>query len=154
VLIEELPFAGDSFDAVISSGVAKLVADKPRVLAEAARVLRPGGRFALADIVTQRQIAARIACQAALWAARLAGASQRDLYLKDITAAGLELLLVQDNPNHRFTTARAQRTSHKYGAHSVGLLAINTVPDSTTPRRSRRSHHERSHIHYPQRRGH
>jgi ubiquinone/menaquinone biosynthesis C-methylase UbiE len=107
------------------------VADKPRVFAEAARVLRPGGRFALADIVTQRQIAARTACQADLWAACIAGASQRDLYLKDITAAGLELLLVHDHPSYRFTTARAQRTSHKYGAHSLSLLAIKTVPDST-----------------------
>jgi arsenite methyltransferase len=129
--IEELPFDDDSFDAVISNGVANLVADKPRVFAEAARVLRPGGRFALADTVTQRQIAARTACQADLWAACIAGASQRDLHLKDITAAGLELLLVHDHPSYRFTTARAQRTSHKYGAHSVGLLAIKTVPDST-----------------------
>ena len=106
-LIEEPPFADDSFDAVISNGVANLVADKPRVFAEAARVLRPGGRFALADVVTQRQIAARTACQADLWAACIAGASQRDLYLNDITAAGLELLLVQNNPSYRFTTARA-----------------------------------------------
>ena len=129
--IEELPFDDDSFDAVISNGVVNLAADKRRVFAEAARVLRPGGRLALAEIVTQRQIAARTACQADLWAACIAGASQRDLYLKDITAAGLELLLVQDNPSYRFTTARAQRTSHKYGAHSVSLLAIKTVPDST-----------------------
>jgi arsenite methyltransferase len=129
--IEELPFDDDSFDAVISNGVVNLAADKRRVFAEAARVLRPGGRLALADIVTQRQIAARTACQADLWAACIAGASQRDLYLKDITAAGLELLLVQDNPSYRFTTARAQRTSHKYGAHSVSLLAVKTVPGST-----------------------
>ena len=132
--IEELPFDDDSFDAVISNGVVNLAADKRRVFAEAARVLRPGGRLALADIVTQRQIAARTACQADLWAACIAGASQRDLYLKDIAAAGLELLLVQDNPSYRFTTERAQRTSHKYGAHSVSLLAIKPVsgPTNTT----------------------
>jgi hypothetical protein len=70
-------------------------------------------------------------CQADLWAACIAGASHRDLYLTDITAAGLELLLLQENPSYRFTTERARRTSHKYGAQSVSLLAIKTVPGST-----------------------
>jgi hypothetical protein len=97
------------------------------VFAEAARVLRPGGRLALADIVTERQIAARTACQADLWAACIAGASQRDLYLEDIAAAGLELQLLQGNPGYRFTSERAQRTSDKYGAHSVSLLALKPV---------------------------
>ena len=67
-----------------------------------------------------------------LWAACIAGASQRDLYLTDIATAGLELLLVQENPSYRFTSERAQRTSHKYGAHSVSLLATKPVPGSTT----------------------
>ena len=74
--IEELPFEDGSFDAVISNGVVNLSADKRRVFAEAARVLRPGGRLALADIVTEREIAARTSCQADLWAACIAGASQ------------------------------------------------------------------------------
>ena len=125
--IEELPFADGSFDAVISNGVINLSADKRRVFAEAARVLRPGGRLALADIVTERRIAARTSCQADLWAACIAGASQRDLYLADIAAAGLELQVIQANPGYRFTSERAQRTSHKYGAHSVSLLALKPV---------------------------
>ena len=125
--IEELPFEDGSFDAVISNGVVNLSADKPRVFAEAARVLRPGGRLALADIVTERQIAARTACQADLWAACIAGASQTDLYLEDIAAAGLELQLVQGNPGYRFASERAQRTSDKYGAHSISLLALKPV---------------------------
>src|SRR5215217_1348099 len=116
--IEELPFEDGSFDAVISNGVVNLSADKPRVFAEAARVLRPGGRLALADIVTERQIAARTACQADLWAACIAGASQADLYLEDIAAAGLEPQLVQGNRDYRFASERARRASDKYGAHS------------------------------------
>ena len=122
--IEELPFDNGSFDAVISNGVVNLAADKRRVFAEAARVLRPGGRLALADIVTERQIAARTACQADLWAACIAAASQTDRYLTDITAAGLELQLVKPNPGYHFTSERAQRASQKYGAHSISLLAL------------------------------
>lgn len=125
--IEELPFDDGWFDVVISNGVVNLSPDKGRVFAEAARVLRPGGRLALADIVTERQIAARTACQAELWAACIAGASQRERYLEDIAAAGLELQLVQPHPGYRFTSDRAQRTSEKYGAHSISLLALKPI---------------------------
>jgi arsenite methyltransferase len=125
--IEELPFEDGSFDAVISNGVVNLSADKRRVFAEAARVLRPGGRLAVADIVTERPIAPGTSCQADLWAACIAGASQRDLYLADIAVAGLELQVIHANPGYRFTTERAQRTSHKYGAHSLSLLALKPV---------------------------
>jgi len=128
--IEELPFDDGAFDAVISNGVVNLSADKRRAFAEAARVLRPGGRLALSDIVTKRQIAARTACQADLWAACIAGASQSDLYLQDIAAAGLELQTIQGNPGYRFTSERAQSTSDRYGAHSVSLLALKAVPAS------------------------
>jgi len=125
--IEALPFEDGSFDVVISNGVVNLSADKPRVFAEAARVLRPGGRLALADIVTERHIAARTTAQADLWAACIAGASQADHYLEQIAAAGLELQTVKHNPGYRFTSERAQRTSAKYGAHSVSLLAVKPL---------------------------
>jgi ubiquinone/menaquinone biosynthesis C-methylase UbiE len=105
-------------------GVVNLSPDKRRVFAEAARVLRPGGRLALADIVTERQITARTACQAELWAACIAGASERNQYLADVTAAGLSLELVQPNRGYRFTSERAQRATEKYGAHSISLLAL------------------------------
>ena len=170
--IEELPFEDGSFDAVISNGVINLSADKRRVFAEAARVLRPGGRLALSDIVTDRQIATRTACQADLWAACIAGASERDLYLEQIAAAGLELQVIQGNLSYRFTTERAQRTSEKYGAHSVSLsrssrwLHLATSPTRTwvvapvshkrsgrrvqpTPQRPRRSQNECSDRHDP-----
>ena len=128
--IEELPFDDGSFDAVISNGVVNLSADKRRAFAEAARVLRPGGRLALADIVTERQIAARTACQADLWAACIAGASKSDLYVEDVASAGLVLQVIQANPGYRFTSERAQRASDRYGAHSVSLLALKPVPAS------------------------
>jgi SAM-dependent methyltransferase len=128
--IEELPFDDGAFDVVISNGVVNLSPDKRRAFTEAARVLRPGGRLALADIVTRRPIATRTAEQAELWAACIAGASQRGFYLADIAAAGLELQLVQPNPGYRFASERAQRTSDKYGAHSISLLALAPVRGS------------------------
>jgi arsenite methyltransferase len=127
--IEELPFDDASFDVVISNGVVNLSADKPAVFAEAARVLRSGGRLALADIVTQRAIATRTAAQPDLWAACIAGAGQRDRYLQDVAAAGLELRTVRTNPVYRFASARAQRTSDKYGAHTIELLAVKPTEE-------------------------
>jgi arsenite methyltransferase len=127
--IEDLLFDDASFDVVISNGVVNLSADKPAVFAEAARVLRPGGRLALADIVTQRAIATRTAAQPDLWAACIAGASQRDRYLQDVAAAGLELRTVRTNPAYRFASERAQRTSDKYGAHTIELLAVKPTEE-------------------------
>ena len=85
-----------------------------------------------ADIVTERQIAARTACQADLWAACIAGASQRDRYLEDVRASGLELQVVQGNADYRFTSERAGRASEKYGARSISLLALKPTA-TTTP---------------------
>ncbi len=62
-----------------------------------------------------------------LWAACIAGASQRDLYLQDIAAAGVELRVIQANPGYHFISERAQRMSDKYGAHCVSLLALKPV---------------------------
>jgi arsenite methyltransferase len=130
--IEELPFDDGSFDVVISNGVVNLSADKPAVFAEAARVLRPGGRLALADIVTDHPIATRTAAQPDLWAACIAGASQRDQYLNDIAATGLWLRTAQRNDAYGFASERAQRTSDKYGAHTIELLAVKPTRETTT----------------------
>jgi arsenite methyltransferase len=129
--IEELPFEDASFDVVISNGVINLSADKPAVFAEAARVLRPGGRLALADIVTRRAIATRTAAQPDLWAACIAGASERDRYLRDIAGAGLEPRAVRSNPAYRFASERAQRTSDRYGAHTIELLAVKPTEEAS-----------------------
>ena len=134
--IEQLPFDDASFDAVISNGVVNLSADKTTVFTEAERVLRQGGRLALSDIVTDREIATRTTCQADLWAACIAGASQKDRYLDEIAAAGLELQVVQENPAYSFTSERARRTSNKYGARSVSLLAVKPTASSTKPHTS------------------
>jgi arsenite methyltransferase len=121
--IERPPVEAGSVDCVISNGVINLSPDKPGVFGAAARAVRPGGRLALADIVTAHQLPEGITCDAALWAACIGGAMQRDRYLEAIEAAGFELLSLRENPGYRFVSERADNASEKYGVKSISLLA-------------------------------
>src|SRR6266568_6330551 len=89
--IDELPFEDGGFDVVISNGVINLSPIKHRVFAETARVLRPGGRLALADIVSGRPLKERTRRNVELWAACIAGAIPRNSYLETIEAAGFRV---------------------------------------------------------------
>jgi arsenite methyltransferase len=122
--IAQLPLPNASADVVISNGVINLAPDKAAVFAEAARVLRPGGRLALADIVTSTQLPAAVSCDASLWAACIGGAMQRDDYREAIEAAGFELDDLQENDQYRFVSERAENATKKYGVKSVSLFAI------------------------------
>lgn len=122
--IEAIPCEAESFDAVISNGVINLSADKTAVFREAARVLKPGGRLALADIVTEAQLPERVTCNSTLWAACIGGAMQQDDYRAAIEAAGLTLVRVEDNPAYQFISENAKAASRKYGVKSVSLLAV------------------------------
>jgi len=120
--IEDLPFADASFDVVISNGVVNLSPRKSAVFAEAARVLRPGGRLALADIVSARALKERTRRNVDLWAACIAGAVPADAYRTAIEAAGLRVGVVRDNP-YRFVSDRAVAASNRYGVKSISLVA-------------------------------
>jgi arsenite methyltransferase len=122
--IEQLPLEERSADVVISNGVINLSPDKTKVFAEAARVLRPGGRLAIADIVTATQLPEGVTCDAALWAACIGGAMQRDDYREAIEAAGFEIDDLKENDQYRFVSERADNATQKYGVKSVSLLAI------------------------------
>jgi arsenite methyltransferase len=65
-------------DCVISNGVINLAPDKHAVFAEAARVLRPGGRLAIADIITEKPLTEAIVCNADLWASCIGGAAEHE----------------------------------------------------------------------------
>ncbi|MCE8051767.1 methyltransferase domain-containing protein [Halomonas daqingensis] len=122
--IESPPFADASVDVVISNGVINLSADKAKVFAEAARVLRPGGRLALADIVTETALPESVSCNATLWAACIGGALQQDADRAAIEAAGLQIEVWREHPEYRFLTASAQAACATYGVKSISLLAI------------------------------
>jgi arsenite methyltransferase len=120
--IERVPADDESADCVISNGVINLSPEKQRVFAEAARVLRTGGRLAIADIVSERQLRDSIVCDADLWASCIGGAAQQDAYQEAIEAAGLRIEEVRQNP-YEFVSQRALSASAKYGVRSVSLLA-------------------------------
>ncbi len=122
--IECVSWEDGAFDAVISNGVINLAPDKQQVFDEAARLLRPGGRLAIADIVTEVQLPDGITCNATLWAACIGGAMQADRYIEAIERAGLRVEAVQDNPQYRFISSNAQAASRKYGIKSVSILAV------------------------------
>ena len=120
--IEKLPVEEASCDCVISNGVINLAPDKGLVFAEAARVLRPGGRLAIADIVSEQQMKESIVCDADLWASCIGGAAQQDVYREAIEGAGLVVETIRDNP-YEFISDRARDASAKYGVKSVSLVA-------------------------------
>ena len=88
--IESIPLPDDSVDVIISNCVINLSTDKSRVLREAFRVLKPGGRFAVADIVLTKPLPEEAARQLALWAGCVAGALEIDEYKAKLAAAGFE----------------------------------------------------------------
>jgi arsenite methyltransferase len=121
--IEELPVESGTADCVISNGVINLSASKARVFHEAARVLKPGGRLAIADIVTDAQLPESVVCNATLWAACIGGAMQIAGYRSEIEAAGLTVESLEENLAYRFISDRAQSAARKYGVKSVSLVA-------------------------------
>ena len=121
--IEQPPVDDATVDCVISNGVINLSPDKPAVFAAAARALRPGGRLALADIVTAEQLPEGVTCDAALWAACIGGAMQRDRYRQAIETAGFEIVAWRENTEYRFVSERADNATQKYGVKSASLLA-------------------------------
>ena len=122
--IEAVPLPGGSVDVVISNGVVNLATDKRKVFDEAARLLKPGGRLVLSDIVTEVQLPETIVCNSTLWAACIGGAAQQDTYRGHIEAAGLKVVKSEDNPAYQFISDNARGASRKFGVKSISLLAI------------------------------
>jgi arsenite methyltransferase len=97
--IEQIPLPADSVDVVISNCVINLSADKQRVLSETARVLRPGGRFAVSDVVADDDMDEVTRPDMQQWTGCIAGALTTDEYVRMLAAAGLSEVEVE--PTHR-----------------------------------------------------
>jgi arsenite methyltransferase len=121
--VEDTGLPAESFDCVISNGVINLAADKTRVFQEAARLLKPGGRLALADIVTEVPLPENVVCNTDLWAACIGGAAEQDNYRNAIEAVGLVVERVEENEAYRFISERARKATAKWGVKSVSIRA-------------------------------
>src|ERR1700675_3938342 len=86
--IESIPLPDNTVDVIISNCVINLSADKDRVLREAFRVLKPGGRFAVSDVVTRGEIAPEVRQSVLLWVGCIAGALEENKYPKNWPTAG------------------------------------------------------------------
>ncbi|BEJ11530.1 hypothetical protein CspHIS471_0109520 [Cutaneotrichosporon sp. HIS471] len=104
--IENIPLEDNSVDVIISNCVINLSPDKDAVLAEAARVLRPGGRFAVSDIVLTRPLPSTTQKNLELWAGCVAGALTETEYMAKLKAAGFETASIE--PTRVYTREDAE----------------------------------------------
>src|SRR6058998_602459 len=95
VEIENIPLPDNSVDVIISNCVINLSADKDRALREAFRVLKPGGRFAVSDVVTRGEIMAEIRQSVLLWVGCVAGALDENEYRSKLASAGFEQVQIE-----------------------------------------------------------
>ena len=104
--IEQIPLPDNSVDVIISNCVINLSADKDKVLSEAFRVLKPGGRFAVSDVVTRGEMPPEIREKVLLWVGCVAGALQESEYRSKLDAAGFENISVEPTRIYRSDDAR------------------------------------------------
>jgi arsenite methyltransferase len=122
--LEELPLPDASVDVVISNCVINLSGDKPRVLAEAARVLRPGGRFAVSDVIADPDMDEQTKADMQAWTGCIAGALTEQEFREALTAAGLEAPEFRETHRvHEHAAAAIIRASKRLQAPDDRVLA-------------------------------
>ena len=117
--IEQIPLPDNAVDVIISNCVINLSADKDRVLREAFRVLRPGGRFAVSDVITRGEIAAGIRQNMLLWVGCVAGALDEQEYRDKLADAGFEQIQIEPTRVYRVEDAREFVSGHGIDADSL-----------------------------------
>ena len=118
--IENIPLPDGSVDVIISNCVINLSADKDRVLREAFRVLKPGGRFAVSDVVTRGDVPAEIRKSILLWVGCVAGALEENEYRAKLSAAGFQDVEIEPTRIYRAEDARAFLADKGMDASVIG----------------------------------
>jgi arsenite methyltransferase len=118
--IEAIPLPENTVDVIISNCVINLSGDKDRVLREAFRVLKPGGRLAVSDVVIRGEVPQAIRKSMELWVGCIAGALQEGEYLEKLRAAGFECAEVEATRIYQLEEAREFLTAAGLDADAVG----------------------------------
>ena len=105
--IEQIPLPDDSVDVIISNCVINLSGDKPRVLAEAFRVLKPGGRFAVSDVIVRGEVPAELRRSMEMWVGCVAGALEEGEFARLLEEVGFEEVDIEPTRIYRVDDARA-----------------------------------------------
>jgi ubiquinone/menaquinone biosynthesis C-methylase UbiE len=105
--IEDIPLPANLVDVIISNCVINLSGDKDRVIAEAFRVLKPGGRFAVSDVVVRGEVPSQVRKSMELWVGCIAGALQETEYREKLAKAGFEAIEVEVTRTYSVEDARA-----------------------------------------------
>ena len=120
--IEKIPLPDNSVDVIISNCVINLSADKDRVLQEAFRVLKPGGRFAVSDIVVRGEVPTEIRRNVELWIGCMAGALEENEYLGKLAGAGFEVVTMEPTRIYRVEDARELLSSKGVDVDAIAPL--------------------------------
>jgi arsenite methyltransferase len=120
--IESIPLPDNSVDVIISNCVINLSADKDRVLGEAFRVLKPGGRLAVSDVVTRGEIPAEIRRNVELWIGCLSGALEENDYQRKLASAGFEQISIEPTRVYHAAEAREFLTGQGVDVDAIAPL--------------------------------
>jgi arsenite methyltransferase len=120
--MENIPLPDNSVDVIISNCVINLSADKDRVLGEAFRVLRPGGRLAVSDVVVRGAMPPEIRKSVELWIGCLAGALEERDYLDKLARAGFEEVSIEPTRVYHVAEARDFLSGHDIDVERIAPL--------------------------------
>jgi arsenite methyltransferase len=130
--LEQIPLEDSTVDVVISNCAINLSGDKPKVIAEAARVLKPGGRFAVSDVIAASDMDDATKADMRAWTGCIAGALTETEFRTALTGAGLEGIEIQETHRvHEHATAaiiRARKPDHKFVAEQPRRIARAARP--------------------------
>jgi SAM-dependent methyltransferase len=125
--IENIPLPDDSVDVIISNCVINLSGDKDRVMREAFRVLKPGGRFAVSDVVVRGEVPTEIRKSMELWVGCIAGALEETDYEKRLAKAGFEAIEIESTRIYSVEDARQFLSGQGLDVDAIAPLAKDKI---------------------------